>query len=119
MSNVPSSHSEAFGLKGQDEAGPANKLGKTQDPPAEGQGVLGDAGHPTGGAPAESTQQNIPGEGNVGRTGDEGVVGGMKQGSSDNTAPGAGSSTLMPSQGSGNVSDDHSTAGVVTGNPEK
>ena len=87
MSNT-SSHSEAFGLKGQKHAGlPSGASTK------EGEGVLGAAGNPAGGH----------GEASLGRTGDEGTVGGIKQGSSDNTVPGSGGSLTTPSQGTGDV----------------
>jgi hypothetical protein len=107
----PGSHSEAFGLKGQDEPGfPTEVVGNK-----EGAGVLGGAGHPTGAA-SDGPKSADPDQKNIGRTGDESTVGGMKQGTSDNSVPGAGGS-LAPSQGTGKVSDDHSTADIL--NPKK
>jgi hypothetical protein len=81
----------------------------------EGAGVLGGAGQPSGAA-SEAPNQTSLGETNPGREGEEGTVGGMKQGTGDNTPPGAGGS-LKPSQGTGKVSDDHSTADIL--NPKK
>ncbi|KPI37005.1 uncharacterized protein AB675_6007 [Cyphellophora attinorum] len=102
MTSHEGSHSELFGLKGQDESGIASKVGKTQDPPKEGQGVLGGAGHPTGaesgGSGASAPGQNAPKE--------ESTVGGMAEGSSDSAVPGSGGSALKPSQGTGTVGKD-------------
>lgn len=107
----PGSHSEAFGLRGQDQAGfPTEVVGKK-----EGAGVLGGAGHPTGEGSSGPSQPMT--KDNPGREGTEGTVGGMKHGTDDSSVPGAGGSVAKPSQGSGKVSDDHSTADIL--NPMK
>lgn len=107
----PGSHSEAFGLKGQDESGfPTQVVGSK-----EGAGILGGAGHPSGAA-SNAPNQNQLNQNNPGRTGEEGTVGGIKHGTGDNTVPGSGGS-IMPSQGTGKISDDHSTADIL--NPRK
>ena len=108
----PDSHSEAFGLKGQDKPGfPTEVAGQK-----EGAGVLGGAGHPAG-AHHSDAEQNVHDEGSSGLQQGESTVGGMKQGTSDNSVPGAGGS-LMPSQGSGQVAPDkHSTGDIL--NPAK
>lgn len=104
------SHSELFGLKGQDESGLASKLGKSQSvsngpgvigsDPKEGQGILGGAGHPTGAASGGPDARD-PRQNNVGQA-EQTKVGGMNTGSSDHSLPGSGGS-LTPSQGTGEV----------------
>lgn len=120
----PGSHSEAFGLKGQDEPGfPTEVVGSKEgagmlsEGSKEGAGVLGGAGHPTGAASIDPGQ-NVHDQSSSGlkETG-ESTVGGMKQGTNDNTVPGAGGS-LMPNQGTGQVAPDkHSDADIL--NPAK
>lgn len=112
MSAQQQSHSELFGLKGQDTSGLASEKGKTQAPPKEGEGVLGGAEHPTGAASGGSEDhQNTAAQGQV-----QSTVGGMTQGTDDNTVPGSGSSLATPSQGSGKIgANDQQSTGEVLG----
>jgi hypothetical protein len=113
----PGSHSELFGLSGQDKPGFPSEVGTKQAPSKEGEGVLGGAGHPTGDAPSSAAGGNINAAGNPGREGGEATVAGIKQGTSDSTVPGSGGS-LKPSQGSGDVaSEQKSTTDIL--NPAK
>lgn len=114
----PGSHSEAFGLKGQDEPGfPTEVVGNREGAGStEGGGVLGGAGHPTGAAPSDP-EHNVHQQSSSGlKETEESTVGGMKQGTDDNTVPGSGGS-LKPNQGTGQVSEQQSTADIL--NPAK
>lgn len=81
------SHSARFGLNPQDES-VQNSGGGSQS------GIEEDYGH-TG------HRTNERGPAGIGDT--ESKVGGMAEGGGDHTRPGAGSSTLTPSQGTGKI----------------
>ena len=126
MSNQQS-HSELFGLKGQDNPGFPSDEGKTQappresiadghvegegPPPKEGHGDLGGAGHPTGAA-AGGPDARGPEAQKAGQASEK-SVGGMSTGSSDGAVPGSGGSLTKPSQGSGEVANEQRSTGDI------
>ena len=113
----PTSHSELFGLSGQDKPGFPSQVGAKAKPSKEGEGVLGGAGHPTGSAPASGGSTEGAGANVPGRSGEESTVAGIKQGTADGTVPGSGGS-LGPSQGTGEVAGEQKSTSQIL-NPMK
>lgn len=81
------SHSAQFGLEGRDQ--PTQNAGS-----GPGSGIEGTSGH--GGHKTGSSSMSGMGE-------PEKKVGALAQGASDHSRPGAGSSTMEPSQGTGKL----------------
>lgn len=103
MTVHPGSHSELFGLYGQDESGLANKFGKRQDPPKEGSDMMADA------AAAETERSSLDSERresdveHVQRTVEK-TLSGMSHDSGAIEKTGSGGSLSLPSDGEGKQS---------------